>query len=474
MRSIRSQIFGLFFIPLLFLPTSGKAETVVLNPMDFKLVVASPAVPGEPLTVYEYQLVLSPAPIYRAVGVTLYSLVPPTIDDSGFHGVAPPRFPHPGGFAYTAVGIDAGSNGVLFDVTFTTNAADVFCFSDGDIPRIEGGPGTYTFKNVASSARCSNFTDVPADFALSSFVINFGPAPSPTPSPSPSPSPSPTVVPYALKVSFLDTPTPIGTDGIITAKILPSIEGCGALSQVISQRNFVVQCIEKATGNVVSGCKVKAAIAYGADHGGHDHDFDTRPLGSLTPDNITVGSIDIPASGLPMTYESPEISGDVNLTLSGFDSNGKGITGTGIQFQVTRGDFSALRAPGFQISVDSHPDGDRGTDKMQAALEKLINLFTARAAKIHASLTIQSQGGSLPHGGLFDYDYAHGHVWTTPHCGHRDGETLDLSYSMFDAYGPAEKVYLIAVLEQSIKDAKMTFKYEVGDGVDGKHWHLHL
>lgn len=221
----------------------------------------------------------------------------------------------------------------------------------------------------------------------------------------------------------------------------------------------------------VSGCRLKAAYELGADHGGHEHDSDTRPLGNVSPMNSMQQFVEIPITGLPMRYESPEVAGDVNLTLSGFDPSGRSVSSVGVQFQVTRGDFVALRAPGFEISVDSHPDGDRGTEKMQKKLELAIALFSETAALIQVNQVIKSESGSLPHGGLFDYQHRDGNSWRPPHCGHRDGETADISYSVFDQYDPARRLFLIVALERAFKDAG--FRY-VLEGEGGKHWHIHL
>jgi hypothetical protein len=175
-----------------------------------------------------------------------------------------------------------------------------------------------------------------------------------------------------------------------------------------------------------------------------------------------------------MSYESPEVTGDINLTLSGFDPNGRSVDGAGIQFQVTRGDYVAIRAPGFEISVDSHPDGDRGTEEMREAIEDLVRRFDEKAQKISVTQTIRSEGASLPRGGLFDYNYSGGFPWSPPHCGHRDGETADLSYSIFDSYDPARKLYLIVALERALKAAGFRYSLEGLETGIGKHYHIHL
>jgi len=322
------------------------------------------------------------------------------------------------------------------------------------------------------SIACSNISSDDVDLLVTQLAAISPVSPSPTPSPSPSPSPTPIPIEYALEVTFTDSPAPVVNGNVSVVKILPSINGCGALKPEFYQRNFRVQCIEKASGTVIAGCRLGSALELGTDHGGHEHDFDTRPLGDVSPADSMDQLVDIPIAGLQMSYESPEVAGDVNLTLSGFDPNGRSVDGAGVQFQVTRGEFEALRAPGFQISVDSHPDGDRGTTRMQEKLSDLLRRFNEKAQKIFVSQSLISEGASLPRGGLFDYNFQVT-PWEPPHCGHRDGETLDLSYSIFDDYDPALRLYLIVSLEKALIAANFRFNLEDA-GQSGKHYHIHL
>src|SRR5690606_14727462 len=72
---------------------------------------------------------------------------------------------------------------------------------------------------------------------------------------------------------------------------------------------------------------------------------------------------------------------------------------------------------------------------------------------------------AVPHWAL-DAQQHEGHPWTTPHCSHRDGRRIDISYSIFNAFSETERKSLRKLLERSLRDARLNPVPE------GDHFHV--
>jgi hypothetical protein len=115
----------------------------------------------------------------------------------------------------------------------------------------------------------------------------------------------------------------------------------------------------------------------------------------------------------------------------------------------------------------SHALGYYGTPSMFFALE-MLGINFVNALPFQSSVPVlKSEAGSLPWGGLYDIK----RNWKNPHCGHRDGQTIDLSLSTLTGQ---EK----QALENAVIDSGMNFYHApfnetpFDDGAD--HWHATL
>jgi hypothetical protein len=230
-----------------------------------------------------------------------------------------------------------------------------------------------------------------------------------------------------------------------------------------------------STGDPVDGCLVAAGLGSGDNRGGDENDFDSRPLGSISPLNIMSDDIEIPPGGINLEYEAPEVSGDVDVTLSETGPNGRNIMPYFLRFEIAAGEFKPLEVPGLDFVIVSHPSGYAGTDRMQTRLRAMVKRFQfliQTDANFSGDIpTLESESASLPNGGLFDIDYVNGSAWAPPHCGHRDGETADISYSIVSNYTSADRDILIKALKRAFHDANLRSTLEIIE--NEKHWHIH-
>jgi hypothetical protein len=144
----------------------------------------------------------------------------------------------------------------------------------------------------------------------------------------------------------------------------------------------------------------------------------------------------IDQTGTTLSYGAPEVSGDIALTIMGTDPSGNAISDVPatLIFHV-RSASSQNWIPLSNENIDviingadpspSHPFGYYGTPAMADALEDLGQNFASTLNVSETPPHIHSQAASLPWGGIYDIQKD----WDTPHCGHRDGMTIDLSLS---------------------------------------------
>jgi hypothetical protein len=391
---------------------------------------------------------------------------------------------------------DGFSSGTRFSYTFNIRGhldpSNFYCY---ETPYVVGDnliTGTPFFNNpwlfLFNNTNCQDYDPAPVSF--SNFAITLpdptpsptptpstspSPIPSPTPSPSPTPTPTPSSTPtptptqYAFNVSVKNGPELELIDGTLTAQMKPSISGCGRIPQRSSEKKFLLRCTNKVTGETVSGCRymTNLMLADGSDaKGGHFHDYDTRPLGDLDLD-LNDSNL-IPGTGLEFNYFAPEVSGDVNFSLSGTGPNGESVEPFFARFKMREGKYEPIAVDYLDFNIESHPDGNRGTTELTTRLKKAVNLFrqTVEEAKITPVPNLESQSASLPFGGLFDFDYSTSVAWTIPHCSHRDGRRIDLSRSRFSGYPAGVRVDLEKFLMKALRVSKLYFVDE------GDHWHV--
>jgi hypothetical protein len=188
------------------------------------------------------------------------------------------------------------------------------------------------------------------------------------------------------------------------------------------------------------------------------------------------GSID--QSGTTLNYAAPEVSGDVILTITGTDPNGNQIASNNLPAPITfhvwaSGSPNWVPLSNADLSVivngadpsPSHPLGYYGTSAMADSVDELSQNFVDALSATETPPRIYSQAASLPWGGIYDIQ----RDWDTPHCGHRDGMTIDLSLSNLDAGEKKE-------LATAAKDSGLGFYYvpESPSNPRANHWHATL
>ena len=129
------------------------------------------------------------------------------------------------------------------------------------------------------------------------------------------------------------------------------------------------------------------------------------------------------------------------MKVSGIESNGNTIEPVLVHLAVPKPGSSAwvpLSDVNTKVIIEgsddrpSHPSGDYGTPEMAEAISFLGESFVQDLIPRTSIPPIRSQAASLPWGGLYDADWdggVDGRIvpWAPPHCGHRDGRTIDLS-----------------------------------------------
>ncbi len=265
----------------------------------------------------------------------------------------------------------------------------------------------------------------------------------------------------------------------------PSVNGCGAIPSSSQTAELQIQCVDASDiTRKVPGCSFLMELGIGANNGGHDHNQTdgSRPFTLNSPDpGFPINAyLDVDARGADLTYTPPEVSGDVYLTVTGM-YQGKIISGFAYTFEVKSG--TAMQplsvAGGFDNSgVTSHPTGIYVTSKMNAKIQNMVNYYGNFAQKAGLPvLQIVDTSATLPWGGLFDYNYAGQNKstpapWVPPHCGHRDGQTIDIAMtSSFLNNGRQRKL-----LNQAVSAAGLTptNPAESIKAPAATHWHLHL
>ena len=231
--------------------------------------------------------------------------------------------------------------------------------------------------------------------------------------------------------------------------MIPSVQvfgtHCSSAANHSEYRTITLKCVDATNSEAVDGCAVALSAKTGSITGGHDPlTHGRRPLfESLTftanDSDVALGTpIPIPTSGLSIDYEAPQPAGEVIMSFDLKYSQGmaKPPTDTYIEVQAAETYISLKPADTGQLTTglefvnfNSHPsDGWYGTRDMMITLSQLIGNYLREATDtfgVDNPDYLYSEAASLSLGGVFDIK----HHWTDPHCGHRDGRTLDISVS---------------------------------------------
>lgn len=263
-------------------------------------------------------------------------------------------------------------------------------------------------------------------------------------------------------------------------QVLPSLYACGRITETLRRPRLQIKCIDESSGQpvAVDGCSYRTHLEEGPYDGGHDKiHSEPRPLGYILPESAWNWTA-LPQAGSTIRFETPDIAGLVDFVIEGRSPSGEVLAPFRVRYQVKTPGFEPISVSGLAFDVESHSSGTHGTKAMSGKLGKLIERYikNAQSAGISNPPILESEAASLPWGGLFDIDFD----WLTPHCGHRDGITLDLSLSVFRNSSTEREKTLANALAKAVKEAGFDFTYapESPNPPKGKpkpdHWHIRM
>lgn len=235
------------------------------------------------------------------------------------------------------------------------------------------------------------------------------------------------------------------------------------------------QCFKEENSTLLpaAGCAININLVDGVENGGHNHGSSPIRRGLL---NVRMGErIIIPEQGLSVTYEAPELAGEVQIQNDGWDPNGGSIGALSDSFIQIRSstDFIKLSVPGLVFDVASHPrDGDYGRMILQEKLNEVVKEFREIVIEDFGITppTLESEGANLSWGGVFDYKSN----WMAPHCAHRHGIELDISMSVFNVYNSEQREALRILLKDVFDSHSFKFPVETERSLGANHWHVKL
>lgn len=211
---------------------------------------------------------------------------------------------------------------------------------------------------------------------------------------------------------------------------------------------FTFWCF-KSNGERIPNCQITLTSKAVSRSGGHDHTNAGRPLGNFSPKAGNTGS-DVFRS----SYTSPEISGFIDITVSGKAPG----------YNITPGVFRLrIELPGLQSLAQGTSYLLVGQTRTHASNHFGIPAFNAKLVQLAGLYAREFPGGklgfndmSLPLGGLFDWKA----TWKSPHKEHRLGTNVDLPLRYFPAAHRAR-------VEQLARSMRIKVFRE-----DSVHWHL--
>lgn len=213
---------------------------------------------------------------------------------------------------------------------------------------------------------------------------------------------------------------------IPTIQVGPGVSSVGlncAKEDKPQKIDFVAFC-KRSDNATVANCSVTLALASEPRSGGHDHHDENRPKGELSATTGTTGS-----DGFRFTYTVPQTSGLVTMTATGKTSDGADIPSATAKIRVAFPGFIQLAAdPSFVLtgSKPIHVQNQWGQPDFIAVLREVAAEWDwFRAANSDVPL-LTLNDISLINGGLFDINAD----WRTSHCGHRKGNSIDLSHTL--------------------------------------------
>jgi len=220
------------------------------------------------------------------------------------------------------------------------------------------------------------------------------------------------------------------------------------LNPTVQTLPLTIFCFDVFTGAIINNCNVTITHQPEAFSGGHNHDSPSRPKGQFQPSSGSTGT-----SGLNTTYTSPEVSGIIDVTLTGTDPNGNVLIPATFTIGVQIGGLISL-PPGTNYSLvgqtANHGDNHYGNATMNATLVNLANAYVA----VFPGNPLAYNDMSLVTGGLFDISGG----WSKPHVSHRFGNDADLRFPPVSQRRRARQLIYASGISLII--------------IEGDHWHL--
>lgn len=268
-------------------------------------------------------------------------------------------------------------------------------------------------------------------------------------------------------------------------KMTPSRLACGLAPTVFSTRQMKFTCLQVVEYEdgppeyvATAGCKLRLGIEDGGYDGAHNRETHTdSPIRWGRVRGYDLGTeISVPMDGLTLTYDAPEVAGELKMTFEAKDPEGNDILSVSRTLFEIRHDqnLTELYIPGLTLDISSHPgDGYFVTETVKSSLKSVIESFRKNFAEKYPDLPVpnlETEGASLSWGGLFDVNKN----WSAPHCGHRKGTEVDLSMSVFDRFGSEIKKKMKQDLAKELRRRKFQMPYEgerPGEAYSN-HWHI--
>ncbi len=256
-----------------------------------------------------------------------------------------------------------------------------------------------------------------------------------------------------------------------------AFSGC-AVSTSLVRLPLVAFCFDIFTGAIIPNCDIQIAVRARDGTGGHLHTDADRPGGEFDPSSGNSG----PSGLLPTTYTAPEVSGIMDVSLTGTAPDGTPVLPGSATIGVELGGLGAIPAsgPGYGTTssvghdlnnIFANPSAAANVQQFPVEFDLLVDLFRALGFPLPPTPTLAFTSLSLPQGGLFDVD-ANGdgaidNPWHPPHCGHRRGLEADLRIR--NVPRELRPFLVMAILDNNLR---MPVNAESPQNPSATHWHL--